>query len=122
MAQAPIPFILEKDGKFEVAPEAVSMLQSISDPVAVVCVAGMQRTGKSFLLNQLSQQQRTFDVGNKIHACTKGVLKAVRCLTPPPPAGMWLWGEPRPKGSDPFRTLYVDTEGLASVRRRGGGG
>ncbi len=80
MERLPIPFIIETDGKFEVTREAEGLLSVLADPVAVVCVAGMQRTGKSFLLNQLSSQRCSFNVGNKIHACTKGISDA--SLTP----------------------------------------
>ena len=50
------------------------MLQSIKAdvPVAVVAVAGMYRTGKSYLLNRvLLDRSDGFGVGPSINPCTK---------------------------------------------------
>ena len=38
---------------FEVNPEAVEFLSHIKGPIGVVSVAGMYRTGKSYLLNRV---------------------------------------------------------------------
>lgn len=69
--------------------------------MAIVCVAGPYRTGKSFLLNTLvgRQEERAgFQVGGSIRACTKGI---------------WLWGEPVKKGDSTY--LFMDSEGLGST-------
>ena len=50
-----IPFVQHRNGSFVVEPEAVEVLSSIEGKVAVVAVVGPYRTGKSFLLNSLSQ-------------------------------------------------------------------
>ena len=54
-----IPFITAPDddggtgisSKFEVNPDAVAYLESLKGKVAVVAIAGLYRTGKSYLLN-----------------------------------------------------------------------
>jgi hypothetical protein len=55
-----IPFIMALDdddggsgisSKFEVNPDAVAYLESLKGKVAVVAIAGLYRTGKSYLLN-----------------------------------------------------------------------
>ncbi|KAF1784681.1 GB1/RHD3-type guanine nucleotide-binding (G) domain [Phytophthora cactorum] len=54
------------DGSFEIAPEAVSYLQQTRGDIAVVAIAGLYRTGKSYLLNLLlgrDQESDMFDVG-----------------------------------------------------------
>ena len=48
-----VPFIEIEDGVFRVADEAKSLLRGIKGKIAVVAVAGLYRTGKSFLLNLL---------------------------------------------------------------------
>ena len=38
---------------FEVNPEAIEILGHIKGPIGIVSVAGMYRTGKSYLLNRV---------------------------------------------------------------------
>ncbi|KAL3670163.1 hypothetical protein V7S43_004478 [Phytophthora oleae] len=112
---APIPFVaLSDDGSFEIAPEAVSYLQQIRGDIAVVAIAGLYRTGKSYLLNLLlgrDQESEMFDVGATVNACTKGI---------------WIWGQPVAAQSrhPAFKHLskdttivFMDTEGLGSTQR-----
>ncbi|KVH97443.1 Guanylate-binding protein, C-terminal [Cynara cardunculus var. scolymus] len=42
----------DEKGKFQMDPEAVSVLQLVKEPVGVVSVCGRARQGKSFILNQ----------------------------------------------------------------------
>ena len=52
-------------------------MKRLEGPIGVISVAGMYRSGKSYLLNRvLLDQSRGFDVGHTINACTK-VRKAV---------------------------------------------
>ena len=76
---APIPFItVDGDSNFRVNETAIRFLESIENPVAVVAVAGLYRTGKSFLLNQLLKKSGGFQVGPTVNACTRGILS---CFT-----------------------------------------
>jgi hypothetical protein len=101
----PIPFVTSgPDGAFEVQQEALDLLNGIEGPVAVVAVAGLWRTGKSFLLNSLlglNGQPESFVVGNSVHACTKG---------------LWIWGAPVTL-EDGLTVVFVDSEGLGSTSR-----
>ena len=55
-------------------------MKSLEGPIGVLSVAGMYRSGKSYLLNRvLLNQARGFDVGHTINACTK-VSKSIRYL------------------------------------------
>ncbi|KAG1713056.1 hypothetical protein DVH05_000783 [Phytophthora capsici] len=112
---APIPFVtLSDDGSFDIAPEAVTYLQQIRGDIAVVAIAGLYRTGKSYLLNLLlgrDQESEMFDVGATVNACTKGI---------------WIWGQPVAAQSrhPAFKHLskdttivFMDTEGLGSTQR-----
>lgn len=73
-----IPFITVTDDggsggecKFEVNPGAVAYLSSLPAPVSVVAIAGLYRTGKSYLLNALMGRGAGFTVGPTVKACTK---------------------------------------------------
>lgn len=102
---APIAFVTSNaDGLFEVQQEALDLLNTIEGPVAVVAVAGLWRTGKSFLLNSLlglNGQPESFVVGNSVNACTKG---------------LWIWGAPVVL-EDGLTVVFVDSEGLGSTAR-----
>ena len=52
--------------------EAIEFLRQINGPIGVVAVAGMYRTGKSYLLNRmLLNRSNGFGVGPTINPCTK---------------------------------------------------
>jgi hypothetical protein len=89
---------------YELSSEAKEMLNKLDGPIGVVSVAGMYRTGKSYLLNRMLLNRASgFGVGPTINPCTKG---------------MWLWGRPvqgvSPDGQ-PIQVLIVDTEGLGAL-------
>ena len=91
---------IDQSGKCSLNQEALQALRSIEDEVAVVAVAGMYRTGKSYLLNRLMGQQHGFEIGPSVNACTKGI---------------WIWGEPVCYMGK--KVLLIDTEGLGSPER-----
>lgn len=58
--------------EFEINEETREFLKSLEGPIGVLSVAGMYRSGKSYLLNRcLLNRSRGFDVGHTINACTK---------------------------------------------------
>mmetsp|Transcript_19811 Transcript_19811/g.36576 ORF Transcript_19811/g.36576 Transcript_19811/m.36576 type:complete len:1656 (+) Transcript_19811:4704-9671(+) len=101
-----IPLITynSENGKFDMNETAASFLRSLSSPLAVVTVAGMYRTGKSYLLNRvLLDRKDGFGVGPTVNPCTKG---------------LWVWGRPisgvTPEG-DSCSVIIVDTEGIGAL-------
>jgi hypothetical protein len=89
---------------FELNEEGRELLAQINGPIGIIAVAGMYRTGKSYLLNRmLLDRSNGFGVGPTINPCTKGV---------------WMWGKPvqgfTPEG-DPINVLIMDTEGLGAL-------
>ena len=86
-----IPFITTlDDGSYHVHDEAVKLLETLDGPIATVAVAGLWRTGKSYLLNQLTgntSQGAGFNVGATVNACTK-VCATLRRATVPRNAGV----------------------------------
>mmetsp|Transcript_49551 Transcript_49551/g.117872 ORF Transcript_49551/g.117872 Transcript_49551/m.117872 type:complete len:1566 (+) Transcript_49551:63-4760(+) len=101
-----IPFIAlnAATGKFDVTPEAAVFLNSIDEPVAVIAVVGLYRTGKSFLMNRiLLNQSGGFQVGPTVNPCTKG---------------LWLWDkvcDGEDKDGNKKRYIIIDTEGIGAL-------
>ncbi|XP_056389840.1 guanylate-binding protein 1-like isoform X2 [Hyla sarda] len=89
------------DGKFQVNTEATAILSRICQPVVVVAIVGLYRTGKSYLMNKLSGSQKGFDLGSTVQAQTKGIW--MRCLPHPTREGHTL--------------VLLDTEGLGDVEK-----
>ena len=97
------------DGNFEVTQEGINFLKSVDGPLVVLGVAGMYRTGKSYLLNKvILRSEKGFGVAPTINACTKGI---------------WVFGKPfRVKLEDGrFANLIVmDSEGLGALDQDSG--
>lgn len=67
-------------GKYVFEEEAAQFLRSVPGPIGVISVAGLYRTGKSYLLNRmLLNRSNGFGVGPTVNPCTKG---------------LWCWGTP----------------------------
>ena len=93
---------------YSIPDSTVEMLNKLDGPVAIIAIAGVYRSGKSYLLNCLAQPDRDdavplFEVGPTINACTRG---------------LWVWPTsmtvPQPDGTS-LRVLFVDSEGLGAV-------
>ena len=55
--------------EFIVNDDAIKFLKTVEGPLGVVSVAGMYRTGKSYLLNRvLLERNAGFGVGNTVNA------------------------------------------------------
>ncbi|KAF0771331.1 hypothetical protein AaE_002464, partial [Aphanomyces astaci] len=53
----PVCLIRQADDALETCPDGIALLQSLKhEPVAVICLAGQYRTGKSFFLNQMCRK------------------------------------------------------------------
>ncbi|XP_037682623.1 guanylate-binding protein 4-like [Choloepus didactylus] len=106
MASGPImkvPICLVENDKEQltVNPEALKILEKISQPVIVVAIVGLYRTGKSYLMNLLAGQNNGFPLGSTVRSETKGI---------------WMWCVPHPH--KPNHTLVLlDTEGLGDVEK-----
>ncbi|XP_024987627.1 guanylate-binding protein 3-like [Cynara cardunculus var. scolymus] len=97
----------DEKGKFQMDPEAVSVLQLVKEPVGVVSVCGRARQGKSFILNQLLGRSNGFQVASTHRPCTKG---------------LWLWSTPIKKtaldGTE-YNLLLLDSEGIDAYDQTG---
>eukprot|EP01091_Cochliopodium_minus_P009363 TRINITY_DN2296_c0_g1_i1.p1 TRINITY_DN2296_c0_g1~~TRINITY_DN2296_c0_g1_i1.p1 ORF type:complete len:1111 (+),score=479.97 TRINITY_DN2296_c0_g1_i1:13-3345(+) len=102
-SERPLPLITfdNKKGLWNIGNEAKSMISRLSAPLGIIAVAGLYRTGKSYVLNRLLDRQSGFDIGSTINACTKGI---------------YVWSKPivLKKNNKTFNILLIDTEGLGS--------
>uniref|UniRef100_A0A6I8P294 GB1/RHD3-type G domain-containing protein n=1 Tax=Ornithorhynchus anatinus TaxID=9258 RepID=A0A6I8P294_ORNAN len=100
--QAPVCLVENRSNhQLDVNPEALEILSKITQPVVVVAIVGMYRTGKSYLMNKLAGQRKGFTLGSTIQSQTKGI---------------WMWCIPHP--SQPGYTLVLlDTEGLGDMEK-----
>ncbi|CAK4652314.1 hypothetical protein LEN26_016805 [Aphanomyces euteiches] len=102
----PLPFItLTDDDCFSISPEAAEYLKTVEGEVSIVAIAGLYRTGKSYLLNQLlgrTTEHTMFGVGGTVNAMTKGI---------------WIWGQPVDGTGGNKTIIFMDTEGLGSAQR-----
>lgn len=88
--------------KFIFTEEAENFLTTITKPFGVLTVAGMYRTGKSYLLNKILLEKEGFTVGPTINPCTKG---------------LWLWPELLPgktEDGEDIDVILIDTEGFGA--------
>lgn len=101
-----VPFISFKGEKLQLCPEGCQFIRSIRGAVGVVSVVGNYRTGKSFLMNSLVEAEpgHGFGVGQTINACTRGLWVYTKVLK---------WNGQR--------VIVIDTEGLGSLAKQGGG-
>ena len=91
-------------GQFVINPEALEVIRQLPNPIGVISVAGMYRTGKSYLLNRmLLNRSGGFSVGPSINPCTKG---------------LWMWSKTIPAHTPqgkPLNVLIIDTEGIGAT-------
>ncbi|XP_004841366.1 guanylate-binding protein 6 [Heterocephalus glaber] len=98
---APKCLIENVNEQLTVNQEAVQILGKIYNPVVVVAIVGLYRTGKSYLMNRLAGQNSGFPLGSTVQSETKGI---------------WMWCVPHP--TKPNHTLVLlDTEGLGDVEK-----
>ncbi|XP_068394159.1 guanylate-binding protein 4-like isoform X2 [Eschrichtius robustus] len=97
----PICLVENQNNQLTVNPKALKILDQISEPVVVVAVAGLYRTGKSFLMNRLAGQNHGFCLGSTVRSETKGI---------------WMWCVPHPS-KESHTLVLLDTEGLGDVEK-----
>ncbi|XP_048076272.1 guanylate-binding protein 4-like isoform X7 [Ursus arctos] len=95
---APICLVENHGEQLNVNPEALQILDKISQPVVVVGIVGLYRTGKSYLMNRLAGQNHGFVLGSTVRSETKGI---------------WMWCVPHPSKLN-HTLVLLDTEGLGT--------
>ncbi|XP_024421240.2 guanylate-binding protein 1 [Desmodus rotundus] len=97
----PVCLIGNTNGKLVVNPEALKTLSAITQPLVVVAIVGLYRTGKSYLMNKLAGNKKGFSLGSTVQSHTKGI---------------WMWCVPHPEKAD-HTLVLLDTEGLGDVEK-----
>ncbi|XP_005385157.1 PREDICTED: guanylate-binding protein 5 [Chinchilla lanigera] len=97
----PLCLIENTEEKLVVKQEALRILSAITQPLVVVAIVGLYRTGKSYLMNKLAKKERGFSVGSTVQSHTKGI---------------WMWCVPHPEKPD-HTLVLLDTEGLGDVEK-----
>lgn len=100
----PLPFIQSvPHGQLVVNQTARDMLSRINKPLVIISVAGLYRTGKSFLMNRLFGHSG-FSIGSSTEANTKGV---------------WIWCRDHPLDNE-LCLVMMDSEGLGDTEKEDG--
>ncbi|KAL1765220.1 guanylate-binding protein 1, partial [Sigmodon hispidus] len=60
-------------GQLTAQEEALRILSAIEQPVVVVAIVGLYRTGKSYLMNKLAGKNTGFSLGSTVQSHTKGI-------------------------------------------------
>ncbi|XP_028679637.2 guanylate-binding protein 1-like isoform X2 [Erpetoichthys calabaricus] len=98
---SPVCLIENTASGLQMNQEALEILSRIEQPVVVVAIVGLYRTGKSYLMNKLAGQKSGFSLGSTIQSHTKGI---------------WVWCVPHPVKAD-HTLVLLDTEGLGDVEK-----
>ncbi|XP_035293485.1 guanylate-binding protein 4-like [Cricetulus griseus] len=98
-----VPVCLIENVKGQLIPnqKALEILSEITQPVVVVAIVGLYRTGKSYLMNKLAGKKTGFSLGSTIQSHTNGI---------------WMWCIPHPQKPD-NTLILLDTEGLGDVEK-----
>lgn len=99
-----IALVTYENNTFKVNPEALEILKQVEAPISILGVAGLYRSGKSFLLNRIIlNQERGFNTGSTVNACTRGI---------------WMWGRPLKAQTDDnqiVNLIVLDSEGFGAL-------
>ncbi|XP_066124673.1 guanylate-binding protein 1-like [Saccopteryx bilineata] len=98
---APVCLIESTEGQLAVNQEALKILSAITEPLVVVAIVGLYRTGKSYLMNKLAEKKKGFSLGSTVQSHTKGI---------------WMWCVPHPEKLS-LTLVLLDTEGLGDVEK-----
>nr|XP_048309668.1 guanylate-binding protein 7-like isoform X2 [Myodes glareolus] len=100
-SEVPVCLIENAKGQLRPNQKALEILSAITQPVVVVAIAGLYRTGKSYPMNKLAGKNTGFSLDSTIQSHTKGI---------------WMWCMSHPQ--KPNHTLVLlDTEGLGDVEK-----
>ncbi|XP_060554555.1 guanylate-binding protein 3-like [Ruditapes philippinarum] len=91
----------DKDGFLTIVLETANQIKQITSAVNVVAIAGLYRTGKSYLMNRLAGETEGFALGKAVQSKTKGI---------------WAWCREHPTQKAQV-LLLLDTEGLGDAEK-----
>ncbi|XP_036208076.1 guanylate-binding protein 1-like [Myotis myotis] len=97
----PVCLIENTNTQLVVNPEALKILSAITQPVVVVAIVGLYRTGKSYLMNKLAGKKNGFSLGSTVQSHTKGIR-------------MWCVRHPKKPN---YTLVLLDTKGLGDIEK-----
>ena len=104
--EGPINLIEFNRNNFILNEKALDIIDSIKEDLIIVSIVGKARTGKSYLMNLLLNNNQSkycgngFEISSKLNSCTRGI---------------WLWNTPREKPNSSAKIIFIDSEGTNSV-------
>ena len=105
--EGPIKLIEFNRNEFILNKDALNILTSIKEDLIIVAIVGKARTGKSYLMNLLLNNNNSslpgkgFQISSRLNSCTKGI---------------WLWNTPRDTPHSPnSKIIFIDSEGTNST-------
>ncbi len=104
--EGPINLIEFNHKNFVLNENALNILRSIKENLIIVSIVGKARTGKSYLMNLLLNNNQSkypghgFEISSRLNSCTRGI---------------WLWNTPRQKPNSSAKIIFIDSEGTNSV-------
>ena len=104
--EGPINLIEFNHNNFVLNEKALDILKSIKDNLIIASIVGKARTGKSYLMNLLLNNNQSkypgngFEISSRLNSCTRGI---------------WLWDTPRQKPNSSAKIIFIDSEGTNSV-------
>ena len=106
-SEGPINLIEFRRNDFVLNEKALNILNSIKEDLIIVAIVGKARTGKSYLMNLLLNNNNSsapgsgFQISSRLNSCTKGI---------------WLWNTPRTSPQSPnTKIIFIDSEGTNST-------
>ena len=104
--EGPITLIEFNHSNFTLNENALNILNTIKEDLIIVSIVGKARTGKSYLMNLLLNNNQSkypgngFEMSSRLNSCTRGI---------------WIWNTPRQKPNSSAKILFIDSEGTNSV-------
>ena len=103
--ESPINLIEYKREKLIINEEALKILKEIKENIIIVTIFGKERTGKSYLMNLLLNQEENSKInkGFKVSSLANNTGR-----------GLWLWNTPISKPNSNNKILFIDSEEIIS--------
>ncbi|XP_053376565.1 guanylate-binding protein 5-like [Mercenaria mercenaria] len=79
---------IDTEGKLTIKEDVLTQIEAIKEALNIVAIAGVCRTGKSYLMNRIAGRKKGFSVGNTVKSHTKGIW--VLCMKHPTQTGQVL--------------------------------
>ena len=104
--EGPITLIEFNHSNFTLNENALNILNNIKEDLIIVSIVGKARTGKSYLMNLLLNNNQSkypgngFEMSSRLNSCTRGI---------------WIWNTPKQKPNSSAKILFIDSEGTNSV-------